>query len=260
MKDKTSKQLISNYKLASAGVILLNIIGIIAGFLLLSVNALIGIALIVALLLTAKSTLKSVREKTVESVLYEELDAEKFAEIVNSGVFGKSTHYKILAAMYNGDHNTVLTHTEQEMKNEINPVKLCNSLYKRGYVFFEREDLESLKEVVKEFYKLKKQHEKYGAIFENYSVFEKYDAFLDGDYQFIVEICEYDLKNDSKKTQNHKLTVLNVSYYRAVALFKLEQFDEARKAFANIIEYAPKTYKSKLSQDYINKIESISRG
>ena len=108
------------------------------------------------------------------------------------------------------------------------------------------------------FYKRKKQHAKYSAIFENYSVFEKYDAFLDGDYQFIVEICDYDLKNDSKKSQNHKLTILNVSYYRAVALYKLEQYDEARDAFQKIIEYAPKTYKAKLSQDYLSKIEANS--
>lgn len=258
MKNKTAKQIVNNYKYASAGVILLNIIGIIVGLFLLKFNALIGIALIVVLLMTAKSTLKAIREKTVESVLYEDLDAEKFNEIVSSGVFGKSTHHKLLAAMYSGDHDTVLSLTEQEMKNEINPVKLCNSLYKRGYVYFEREDMDSLKEVVREFYKLKKQHAKYGAIFENYSVFEKYDAFLDGDYQFIVEICDYDLKNDSKKSQNHNLTILNVSYYRAVALYKLEQYDEAKNAFEKIIKYAPKAYKAKLSQDYLSKIEANS--
>ena len=258
MKNKTAKQIVNNYRCACAGVILLNVIGIIAGILLLSVQPLIGIAVIVVLLATSKSTIKSLREKMIERVLYEDLDAEKFSEIEKLGAFGKSKHHKLLAAMYSGDHDTVLSLTEQEMKNEINPVKLCNSLYKRGYVYFEREDTDSLKEVVREFYKLKKQHAKYGAIFENYSVFEKYDAFLDGDYQFVVDICEYDLKNDSKKSQNHKLTILNVSYYRAVALYKLEQYDEARDAFQRIIEYAPKTYKAKLSQDYLSKIEANS--
>ena len=102
---------------------------------------------------------------------------------------------------------------------------------------------------------MKAQHPKFAGIFENYSVFDKFEAILDGDYEYIVGICEYDLKHDSKKQQNHRLTILNVSYYRAVAMYKLERFAEAREAFENIIALAPKTYKATLAKSYLSKPE-----
>lgn len=255
MNNKSAKQITKSYKLIKVGTLIAYAFGIVIGALLLKTHALLGICIIVALLMSAKSTFDMIREKTVERVIYEDLDSEKFSEIVKLGAFGKSKHHKMLAAMYSGDHETILSITEENLKKQSNPVELCNNLYKRGFVYFEREDYDSLAKTVNEFKKLKAQHPKFAGIFENYSVFEKYDALIDEDYEYIVEICEYDLKNDSKKQQNHKLTILNVSFYRAVALYKLERFDEARAAFENIIAFAPKTYKATLAKEYLKRPE-----
>ena len=46
-----------------------------------------------------------------------------------------------------------------------------------------------------------------------------------------------------------------MSFYRAVSLYKLGKLDEARAGFEDIIKYAPKMYKAKLSKDFIELID-----
>ena len=178
MNNKSAKQISNTYKLFKVGTVLAYAVGLVIGVLILDVQALIGICIIVALLMSIKSTFDFLREKTVERVIYEELDAEKFSEIVALGTFGKSKHHKMLAAMYSGDHETVLSLTDENIKKQLNPVEICNSLYKRGFVYFEQEDFDSLAKIVREFNKLKAQHPKFAGIFENYSVFDKFEAKL----------------------------------------------------------------------------------
>ena len=89
----------------------------------------------------------------------------------------------------------------------------------------------------------------------NFSVFDKFDAFADDDFEYVIDVCDIDLKEISPKKQNYKLTKINVSFYRAVSLYKLGRFEEARSGFEELIAYAPKMYKAKLAKDFIDLID-----
>ena len=108
---------------------------------------------------------------------------------------------------------------------------------------------------MRDFAALKKQFSKYSPIFDNYTVFEKFDAMLDEDYEYVVDACEYDVAHLNPKHQNKKITKLNVSFYRAVALYRMGELEKAREAFEEIIEFAPKMHKATLSKEYLKRMD-----
>ena len=132
---------------------------------------------------------------------------------------------------------------------------MCNNLYREGYVYFERGEYEKLLSVFQKYERLKKENPKYVPLLNNFSVFEKFDAFADEDFEYVVDVCDIDLNEINPQKQNHKLTKINVGFYRAVSLYKLGKMDEAKKGFEDIIAFAPKMYKAKLSKNFIELID-----
>lgn len=255
MKNKTAKQIIAGCRLKFAGVVLVYVLGLVASIFILSKVAIVGIACIIMLAASVKLPFDKIIEKDVESVIYEELDPVKFNEILELGLLKNSVRHQVLAAMSLGDHERVFAIIENTKNKEINPVEKCNNLYRKGYVCFERENFDGLREVLRDFGALKKQFSKYSPIFDNYTVFEKFDAMLDEDYEYVVDACEYDVAHLNPKHQNKKITKLNVSFYRAVALYRMGELEKAREAFEEIIEFAPKMHKATLSKEYLKRMD-----
>lgn len=255
MKNTNAQKIVKNYRIKCALLALLYVVGVVVCIAIISKFAFIGIACTVVLAASIKAPFDKLLEKDIESVIYEDLDPELFEEILSLGVLKKSTRHKFLALMYKGDHNGVLSLIAETETKPQGPIDKCQNLYRRGFVEFERGEFEKLAATVTEFQTLKSQNPKIEAIFNNFTVFDKFDAFVDEDYEYVVDVCDLDLRNISKKNQNHNVTKLNVSFYRAVALYKLERFEEAKEAFEGVIEFAPKTHKATLSKEYIAKIK-----
>ena len=255
MKNKSAKNIVRSYKIKCAIVAFAYVVAFTACIVLMSKNVLVAIAAIVVLAASVKAPFDKLMETDIESVMYDELDPEKYNEILSLGVIKKSVHHKILGAMAVGDHQRILDLAAESDKTTMHPVEKCNNLYRRGFVYFERGEFDKLPRVVYEFEKLKRDNPKMAHIFANFTVFDKFDAFADEDYEYVVGVCDIDLKENSDKKQNHKLTRINVSFYRAVSLYKMSKFDEAIAGFEDIIAYAPKMYKAKLSREYIDMIK-----
>jgi tetratricopeptide (TPR) repeat protein len=197
-----------------------------------------------------------IKEKDLASIVYEDLDPEKFGEVLSLGVLKKSTHAKMLYLMSAGKHEEIREFLRNSESKTVNPLDKCNNLYRTGYVHFERGEYDKLPAIVRKYERLKAENPKLEYILNNFSVFDKYDAFADEDYEYVIEVCDIDLAENDTKKQNHKLTRVNVSFYRAVSLYKLGRFDEAKKVFEDLIAFAPKMYKAKLSQEFIDLIDS----
>lgn len=254
MKEKTAKQILTSYRIKFAVLVLLYVAALAALIGVMTVNMIIGIVGIVILALSVKAAFDKLREHEIERIIYEDLDPEKFGEILALGLRAERDRYRLLYALESGDHKTVIDLVGELQKKETNPIGMCNNLYRLGYVYFEEENFEGLEKAVDDFERLKKKNPKLEYAFSRFSVFDKFDAMLAEDYEYVVDVCELDLAKPNDKEPNHKLTKINVSYYRAVALERLGRNDEAREAFREIIDYAPKMYKARLSQEHLDRL------
>lgn len=255
MKDKTAKQILNSYRMKCALIVLLYILALAGLIALIKVALIVSMLGIIVLASSIRTPFEKLRQKTIESVIYEDLDPEKFGEILASGAFKKVTRYKILHALTSGDHDGVLSLVSELESKTRHPIDIGNNLYRKGYVYFERGEYEKLREIFKKYERLKADNPKFQYALNTFTVFDKFDAFADEDYEYVVDVCDIDLKEIDPKKQNHNLTKINVSFYRAVSLYKLGRLDEARAGFEEIVEFAPKMYKAKLSKDFIDLIE-----
>lgn len=256
MNNKSAKEIVRSYRARVICAVISYIAGIAIFAVLTTKSVLLGIAGAVVLVASSRSAFDKLLEHDIESVIYEDLDPEKFSEILELGVLKRSSRHHVLAAMTSGNHDEVFRLVEANSeKSKLNPVERCNDLYRLGYVYFEKEDWDGLKKTVREFERLKSQNPKLAYAFSTFSVFEKFDAMIDEDYEYVVDACELDISRLTKKEPNHNLTKINLSYYRAVALLKMGKTDEAAEAFREIIAFAPKMHKAKLSERYLESIE-----
>lgn len=257
MKNKTAKQIYRDFKIKCIliGALYAAALALIL-FWVMTINTFLGIAATVVLAVSVKAPFDKLVEKDLESIIYEDLDPDKFNELLALGAFKRSTRHKVLGAMCAGDYDKTLELTEASESKTMDPIEKCNNLYRRGAIYFERGEFEKLPEIVKGFNRLKKESSpKISYVFNNYTVFDKFDAFADDDFEYVIDVCDIDLKEINPKKQNHNMTRINVSFYRAVSLYKLERFEEAKKGFEDIIAFAPKMHKAKLSQNYIKLID-----
>ena len=254
MNNKTAKQIVKEYRIKQVGVIVLYALALAMMIWVISINTVLGFVGIIALAMTFGRVFDELCKRSVEKVIFEELDPVTFDEILKLGMFKKSMRHQVLGAMGVGDYERVFALIEKESEKPLSPIEKCNNIYRKSAIYFEQHDLEKLAKGVAEYNALKKQYPKFEYAFNNFTVFDKFDAFLDEDYEYVIGVCEIDLRDDNPKQQNHKLTRLNVSFYRAVAFYDMGELEKAREAFEEIVNYAPKTHKATLSKNYLSKI------
>ena len=254
MNNKTAKQILSSYRLKLAGVVVLYLAALAVLIYVMTFSMLVGIVGVIALGLSVRTPIEKIRTKDLESIIFENLDPEKFNELLELGAFKKSTRLQVLCAVSLGDHENALNIIDSKDTKRAHPVDLCNRLYRKGYIYFERGEFDKLAGIVSEYKALKKKHPQFAPALNSFSVFDKFDAFADEDYEYVVDVCDIDLNELDPKKQNHFMTEINVGFYRAVSLYKLGRLNEAREGFEHIIKIAPKMYKAKLSKDYIELI------
>lgn len=256
MENKTAKQIVSAYRMKFALIIVGYVVAVALLIFLMRFMMLISMLGIMFLAATVRRPFEMLRKHDIDRVIYEELDPEKFGEILALGVLKKSTRHKMLLYMASGQHDEILSFVEKNNPKTPHPIDRCNNLYRQGYVYFERGEYDKLPAIYKKYNRMKSDNPKFTYALNNFSVFDKFDAFADDDFEYVVDVCDIDLKEIDSKKQNHNLTKINVSFYRAVSLYKLERFDEARAAFEEIIAFAPKMYKAKLSKEFIELIDN----
>ena len=191
-------------------------------------------------------------------VLIKELNAPKFNEAINSKGFVAPVIYRISAALTLGDYQTVVNIADVKLKKEKlsiqNKVIYLSALAK---AYFELRDFDKVKELCSKYNELKGSYPKKSYFKSKYSLWNYFDSFLANDYEACKTLCKKAIStSNSKKTNYGKL---QNGFYYAVACYENGEMEEAKKAFENIIAFAPNMYLANVSQKYIEGIEANSQ-
>ena len=197
-----------------------------------------------------------ISKKIIGSVLFNELDAQTFQEIMNDKHLLPHLGYRIGGALSIGDYQTVVNNVEFKMRN-----KRCSLRQQLSYlsllsrVYFELRDFEKLKDLYGKYNTLKDLHSEEAVFQSQNPVWTYYESFLKREYETCKALCKVPL---NMKAWGSKYVKLEIDFYYAVACYENGEMEEAKKAFENIIAFAPKMYLANVSQKYIEGIELSS--
>ena len=190
---------------------------------------------------------------TIMPSLLKELDAEKYAAIINAKPFLANYSYKLNLDFATGNY--------QNAHNIINSVLLQHkNVYQRVYghlllcrVCFERGDYEGIKDNLAQIDNYHKYNPTLKLSKPNKAAYEFYCAFSNADYTSACAIAEKGIDKYSKK-KNCDYFVLMRQYQLAVTKRMKGDLDEAASLFEAIKSKAPKLVFSSLSQKQLEII------
>ena len=193
---------------------------------------------------------------TIMSSLWKELDAEKYAAIINAKFFLANYSYKLNLDFATGNY--------QNAHNIINSVLLQHKNVNQkvyGYlllcrVCFERGDYEGIKDNLAQIDNYHKYNPTLKLSKPNKAVYEFYCAFSNADYTSACAIAEKGIDKYSKK-KNLNYLVLVRQYQLAVTKRMKGDIDEAVELFESIMEKAPKLILSTLAQKQLDYISGV---
>lgn len=247
--DKSAKKAIVSYYLLSVSLIL----PLIIPFLLIEKPLLLILYALLFFVYMRLAANFAVR-KTVMASIWKELDAEKYAAIINAKPFFLHYSYKLNLYFVTGDY--------QSAYNMISSVLIQHkNVYQRIYgrlllcrICFERGDYENLKEHLDEIDNCLKYNTNLKLSKQNKEAYDYYRAFSNADYASVLTLLEAKSKRYSNKKD--KVYFLLISQYQlAVTKRMMGNVDEAVAIFDDIKEKAPRLIYSTLAQkqlDYIS--------
>lgn len=185
--------------------------------------------------------------------LVKELDAEKYAAIVNTRLFRARHSNKLALYLATGDH--------QGAYNIISSLSLKHKSYKQrvyGHfwlcrICFERGDYEGLKENVDQIENYRKYNPSIKLSKYDQAVYDFYRAFSNADYLSACEILEKSIEKYSQKKM-YNYTTLFRRYQLAVTKKMSGDTNEAITLFEEIRDRAPKLFLSTLAQRQLEYI------
>ena len=132
-----------------------------------------------ALLLIIKFAIRMIANKTLCPVLFEKLDAFAFQKIINDKRFIAPVTYRIGAAIFTGDYQTVVNIAVSQMRKKKCSIKVksfCLSILARTY--FELRDFEKLRALLAKYEEYKEQYPSKSFLRTTDSVWRYYQYFF----------------------------------------------------------------------------------
>ena len=249
MKNKSAKKAIVSYYLLSVSLIL----PLIIPFLLIKKPILLILYALLFFVYMRLAVSFAVR-KTVIASIWKELDAEKYAAIINAKPFFLHYSYKLNLYFVTGDYqsaynmiSSVLIQHKNVYQRIYGRLLLCRICFERGYYEGLKEHLDEIDNCLKYNTNLKLSK-------QNKEAYDYYRAFSNADYASVLTLLEAKSKRYSNKKD--KVYFLLISQYQlAVTKRMMGNVDEAVAIFEDIKEKAPRLIHSTLAQkqlDYIN--------
>lgn len=249
MKNKAAKKAIASYYILS---------------LLLTLPLLIPIWLIneslwvivyfVCFLIYMRIAINFAVRATVMSSLWKELDAEKYAAIINAEPFLIHNSHRLNLYFAVGDYQAAyniiysdLLHNKNVKQRIYGHLLLCR-------VCFDRGDYEGIKEQIYQIDSYFKYNPNLKLSKADKKAYEFYRVFSDADYESACALLEKRIEKYSKKKSYAYFSLMR-QYQLAVAKRMNGNVDEAALLFESIKEKAPKLVLSTLAQkqlDYIS--------
>ena len=190
---------------------------------------------------------------TIMPSLWKELDAEKYAAIINAKPSAPHYSHKLNLFFAVGDyqaaHNiisSILIHHKNVQQRIFGHLLLCR-------VCFERGDYEGVKENIDRIDSYLKSNPNLKIKKQNKKSYEFCRKFSDSDYVSVCDLLEKSIAKNSKK-KNGAYFSLICQYKLAVTKRMMGDIDEAIVLFENIKEKAPKLVFSTLAQKQLDII------
>lgn len=195
-----------------------------------------------------------IETRTLLSILFKELDAEKLKSVISYKYNSAPFPFKINAAIFNGDYQTTTELLETQLKKRLNVSNKSAYYAVLAHVYFEQENLNDLQRVCDEYSEFSKSCSKNTATKNTEAVWQYYEHFLAGDYDSCVSLCLVKFK-DQRVDWRTPLTNIITDYRLAVAYYYNNDFENARKVFESIVQRAPKLYFACLAKEYLAKMQ-----
>ena len=190
---------------------------------------------------------------TVMPSLWKELDAEKYATIINSKPFFVHYSYKLNLYFAEGDYQAAYNIISSVLLQHKNIQQIIYGHLLLCRICFERGDYEGLKEHLEQINNYFKYNNKLRLLKQNKEAYEFYRAFSNGDYPSVCALLEKSIKKYSKKKSRTYFALIR-QYQLAVTKRMNGDVDEAVVLFEEIKERAPKLILSVLAQKQLEYI------
>lgn len=237
----------------------------ILGFLLISLwlivcfkiqNDIVKIVFLLFSLLVLRFAIRITADKTILTVLFDQLEAFEFQKIINDNRFISPLTYRVNAAISTGDYQTVVNIVTTQMQK-----KRCSIRAKYSYLcilaltYFELRDFEKLQTLITKYDEYKVSYPSKSFLRSSNSTWNYYKYFLEQNYEACKAVCKERGLELNPKAWNTKIIKLQNDFLCAVACYENGELDEAKKFFENIIAFAPRMNHATLSQKYLVAIK-----
>lgn len=212
------------------------------------------IVYLICFLIYMRIAINFVVQKTIMSSIWKDLDAEKYAAIINVRPFFPHYSYKLNLYFVTGDYqaaydciSSILLKHKNVQQRIYGHLLLCR-------ICFERGDYEGLKENFDEIDNFFKYNTNIKLLKQNKEAYDFYRTFLNADYESVCALLEKSIEKYSKNKNRTYFTIVR-QYQLAVTKRKMGKVEESIALFESVREKAPKLYLSTLAQkqlDYIN--------
>jgi hypothetical protein len=193
---------------------------------------------------------------TIMPSLWKELDAEKYAAIINSKPFFVHYSYKLNLYLAEGDYQAAYNIISSVLLQHKNVQQRINGHLLLCRICFEHGDYEGLKEQLEQIDNYFKYNTNLRLPKQSREAYEFYRAFSDGNYSSLLPILEKSIEKYSKKKSRTYFAILR-QYQLAVTKRMSGDIDEAVVLFESIKEKAPKLILSTLAQKQLEYISGV---
>ena len=193
---------------------------------------------------------------TIMPSLWKELDAEKYATIINSKPFFVHYSYNLNLYFAEGDYQAAYNIISSVLLQHKNVQQRINGHLLLCRICFEHGDYEGLKEHLEQIDNFFKYNTNLRLPKQSREAYEFYRAFSDGNYSSLLPILEKSIEKYSKKKSRTYFAILR-QYQLAVTKRMSGDIDEAVVLFESIMEKAPKLILSTLAQKQLDYISGV---
>lgn len=242
MKNNTAKKAIISYYILS---IFLTLPLLIPIYLINDPLRVIGY--FVCCLIYMRIVINFAVQATIMPSLWKELDAEKYAAIINANPFRVNHSYRLNLYFAVGDYQSAYNIISSVLLQHKNVQLRIHGYLLLCRICFERGDYEGIKESLAEIDKYRKNNPKLKFLKQNKESYEFYLAFSDADYASSSALLEKSIEKYSKN-KNRTYVALMRQYQLAVTKRMNGDIEGASSLFEKIKEKSPKLVFSSLAQ------------
>ena len=217
---------------------------------------LVNIGLIVITALLLKFIVRVIININLDFVIFNELNAKKYKEIVNlSKWFSPSIWQRINASFYSGDYQKTIDICSKKMGQTCSIQAKFKYISIIAQVYFEVDDKEKLRLACNKFDKLLEISSNKEKHMKSFLVFKFYQFYLNQQFDECLRISNDIPKNISQKNKYYKIQTIYNNFRIGTIYYKLQKIEQAKEYFTKVINSSSNISVTDLSNEYLSRIE-----